>query len=246
MLDAAKRYASLPSFYRLCGRLFAWLLPATVALFAAGLVWGLYLAPTDYKQGEAYRIMFMHVPSAWMSLFVYVVMAAAGAVALVWRVKLAELIHIECAPVGASFTALTLATGMLWGKPMWGAFWVWDARLTSELILLFLYLGVIALYAAIPDRRKAARATAVLAIVGVVNIPIIHYSVIWWNTLHQGPTVTRLDAPAAHISMLAPLLFMAVVFKLYFITVLLARLRGSIAEHCRAQQWFRDEAAGRV
>lgn len=240
------KFASLPSCYRLCGRWLPWLLAATVLLLAVGLYWGLYLAPTDYKQGEAYRILFIHAPAAWMSLFVYVVMAAAGAVALVWRVKLAEMIHVECAPVGASFTAITLATGMLWGKPMWGAFWVWDARLTSELILLFLYLGVIALYSAIPDRRKAARATSVLSIVGVVNVPIIHYSVIWWNTLHQGPTVTRLDAPAAHSSMLWPLLFMALVFNLYFVTALCARLRSSIAARCLDQQWLRDEIAARA
>ena len=173
-----------------------------------------------------------------MSLLVYMVMAASGAILLVWRVKLSELIHRECAYIGAAFTAITLLTGMLWGKPMWGTFWVWDARLTAELILLFLYLGVIVLGASIDDPRKAARATAVLAIVGVVNIPIIHYSVIWWNTLHQGPTVTRLDSPAAHISMLLPLLYMAVVFKLYFIAVLIARVRLRIAESCYKQHWF--------
>ena len=152
------------------------------------------LAPTDYQQGDSYRIMFIHVPAAWMSLFIYIVMAGAGAIGLIWRMKLAEIIAISSAPIGASFTFLALVTGSIWGKPMWGTWWVWDARLTSELILLFLYLGVMALNNAIEDKRTAARATAMLAIVGVVNIPIIHYSVEWWNTLHQGPTVTKFDS----------------------------------------------------
>ena len=217
-----------------------WLYALTAVLFVFGLYWGLYIAPPDYKQGEAYRIIYIHVPAAWMSLFVYIVMASCGLILLVWRVKLAELIHKECAVIGAAFTAITLLTGMLWGKPMWGAFWVWDARLTSELILLFLYLGIIVLGSAITDPRKSVRATAVLAIVGIVNIPIIHYSVIWWNTLHQGPTITKLDAPSAHSTILLPLLYMAVVFKLYFITVLFARVRAAIVETCQQQYWFKQ------
>ena len=233
------RWGTLPFFYRWTTGLQPWLFAVTLILFLFGLLWALYIAPPDYKQGEAYRIIYIHVPAAWMSLFVYIVMAFAGLILLVWRVKLAELIHRECAVIGAAFTAITLLTGMLWGKPMWGAFWVWDARLTSELILLFLYLGVIVLGSAIDDREKAARATAVLAIVGVVNIPIIHYSVIWWNTLHQGPTITKLDAPSAHVTILFPLLYMAVVFKLYFVTTLLARIRMRIADTCREQHWFK-------
>lgn len=220
-------------------RAFPWTLGASLALLATGLVWGLAFAPPDYQQGEAYRIIFMHVPAAWMSLLVYVIMAGAGAVALVWRIKLAEMLCVECAPVGASFTVVALLTGMLWGKPMWGAYWVWDARLTSELILLFLYAGVIALAASIPDPRKAARAAATLALIGVVNVPIIHFSVEWWHTLHQGPTVTRFDAPAAHASMLAPLLVMAAAFMLHFGSVLLLRLRCAIAGAAR-----RAEGAG--
>ncbi|MBC6414207.1 MAG: heme ABC transporter permease [Chromatiales bacterium] len=234
------RWGSLPFFYRWTHSLLPWLYALTAVLFVFGLYWGLYIAPPDYKQGEAYRIIYIHVPAAWMSLFVYIVMASCGLILLVWRVKLAELIHKECAVIGAAFTAITLLTGMLWGKPMWGAFWVWDARLTSELILLFLYLGIIVLGSAITDPRKSVRATAVLAIVGIVNIPIIHYSVIWWNTLHQGPTITKLDAPSAHSTILLPLLYMAVVFKLYFITVLFARVRAAIVETCQQQYWFKQ------
>ena len=213
--------------------------------FIIGLYWALWLAPTDYKQGEAYRIIYIHVPAAWMSLFAYIIMAVTGFMALVWRVKLAEIIHTECAPIGAAFTVITLLTGMLWGKPMWGAYWVWDARLTSELILLFLYLGVIALGSAITNPRKSARATALLSLIGLINIPIIHYSVIWWNTLHQGPTVTRFDAPAAHLSILLPLLFMAWIMKIYFFTVLLARVRLVIAQRNSDKQWFQALLAER-
>ena len=233
------RWGTLPFFYRWASCVLPWLYALTAVLFILGLIWALYIAPPDYKQGEAYRIIYIQVPAAWMSLFVYIVMAVSGLILLVWRIKLAELIHKECAVIGAAFTAITLLTGMLWGKPMWGAFWVWDARLTSELILLFLYLGIIVLGSAIADPRKSARATAVLAIIGIVNIPIIHYSVIWWNTLHQGPTITKLDAPSAHSTILLPLLYMAMVFKLYFITVLLARVRETIVKTCLEQHWFK-------
>jgi len=237
------RMASPRHFYDLAGRLVPWFGWSCLALMLAGLVGGLVLAPPDYQQGESYRIIFVHVPSAWMSLFVYVVMAGAAAIGLVWRIKLAEAIAASCAPVGASFTFLALATGSLWGKPMWGTWWQWDARLTSELILLFLYFGVIALNAAIEDRRAASRASGVLAVVGVVNIPIIHYSVEWWTTLHQGPTVTKLDAPSIHPSMLVPLLVMAVAFKLYFVTTLLMHARCEVLERERNSAWVRERAA---
>ena len=209
-------------------------------LFAYGLYSGLILAPIDYEQGEAYRIIFVHVPAAWMSMFVYMVMAATGAIALVWRLKLAEIVMISCAPIGASFTFLALVTGSIWGKPMWNTWWVWDARLTSELLLLFLYFGVMALYNAIEDRRTAARAVAILALVGVVNIPIIHYSVEWWNTLHQGPTVTKFDKPSIHLSMLIPLLVMAVAFKLYFIGSLFMRVRTEILAREQKSKWVAE------
>ena len=234
------RFASPPHFYRLAGVLAPWLGWICLGLMAGGLYGGLVAAPPDYQQGESYRIIFVHVPSAWLSLFVYVVMAGASAIALVWRIKLAEVVAIESAPIGASFTLLALVTGSLWGKPMWGTYWVWDARLTSELILLFLYLGVIGLNAAIEDRRTASRACGLFAIVGVVNIPIIHYSVEWWNTLHQGPTVTKFDAPSIHVSMLVPLLLMAVSFKLFYATVLLARARSAVLERERNAGWVRE------
>lgn len=235
-----KRLASLEFGYKEADKYFAPLLMLAAGLLVFGLAWSLVIAPPDFRQGDAYRLIFVHVPAAWMSLFVYVVMAVNGAVALIWRVKLAEIVCVESAPVGAAFTAMALATGMLWGKPMWGAYWVWDARLTSELILLFLYLGVVALYNAIPEPRKAARAAAILAIFGVINIPIIHYSVVWWNTLHQGATVTRFAQPAAHWTILAPLLYMAVVFMLFYKVALLARVRVAILRYAGDARWLRD------
>ena len=189
---------------------------------------------------ESYRIMFIHVPAAWMSMFIYVLMAFWSGINLIWNIKLADVMTVSSATLGASFTFLALMTGSLWGKPMWGAWWVWDARLTSELILLFLYLGYIALVAAIEDRRTAARAGGVLILVGVVNIPIIHYSVEWWNTLHQGPTVTKLDKPSIHLSMLIPLLIMAVSFKLYYLTVVLMRARAEVLDRERRSAWVRE------
>ncbi len=234
------KLASPKYFYSLSGRLVPWLGAATVVLLVAGLYTGLILAPPDYQQGESYRIMFIHVPAAWMSLFIYMVMAGAGAIGLIWKIKLADVVAMSCAPIGAWFTFLALATGSLWGKPMWGTWWVWDARLTSELILLFLYLGFIALQSAIDDKRTASRASAVLALVGVVNIPIIHYSVQWWNTLHQGPTVTKFGAPSIAISMLIPLLIMAVAFKLFFVTTVLLRARSEVLVRESDSSWVRE------
>jgi heme exporter protein C len=226
-------------FYDIAGRMLPWFWVVFLLLLLPGLYGGLVLAPPDYQQGESYRIINIHVPAAWMSMFVYVVMAAAGGIALVWRMKLAEVVAISSAPIGASFTFLALATGSLWGKPMWGTWWVWDARLTSELILLFLYLGVIALYGAIEDKRTASRAVAVLALVGVVNIPIIHYSVEWWNTLHQGPTITKLDKPSIHLSMLIPLLLMALSFKVYYLAVLMMRARAEVLDREKNSSWVK-------
>ncbi len=245
MLD---RYAPLSSprhFYARSGAWLPWLSTLTALGFAVGLYWGLVVAPPDYQQGEAYRIIYVHVPSAWLSLMAYMVMAAAGLAALVWHVKLAEIAVYECAVLGTWFTALALATGMLWGKPMWGAWWQWgDARLLSELILLFLYLGVLGLRNAFADPRKGARVASVLALAGIVNIPIIHYSVEWWNTLHQGATVTRFDKPAAHSSMLWPLLWMGATFVLYFWTVLFARVRTRVLEREADRQWVAEERGG--
>ena len=242
MLVFFHKLASPKHFYRLAGLWIPWLALICAGFMLAGLYQGLLVAPPDYQQGESYRIMFIHVPAAWMSMFVYVVMAGAGAIGLIWHMKLAEIVAISSAPIGASFTFLALVTGSIWGKPMWGTWWVWDARLTSELILLFLYLGVIALYNAVDDKRTAARATSILALVGVVNIPIIHYSVEWWNTLHQGPTVTKFDTPSIDIRMLIPLLLMAVAFKLFYAVVVLMRSRCEVLQRERNTQWVRELA----
>jgi heme exporter protein C len=224
-------------FYTVIKKLVPWIGGLCLLTMLIGLYLGLIVAPADYQQGEAYRIIFVHVPAAWMSMFIYVLMAGAGAIGLIWRIKLAEITAVCSAPIGASFTFLALVTGSLWGKPMWGTWWVWDARLTAELILLFLYLGVIALNSAIEDKRIASQASAILALVGVVNIPIIHYSVVWWNTLHQGSTVTKLSAPSIHLSMLIPLLIMAIAFKLFYVLALLLRMRVEILARERNTGW---------
>ena len=234
------RLGSPPHFYRIAGKWIPWLTGLFAILTLAGLYGGLILAPPDYQQGESYRIIFVHVPAAWMSLFVYMVMAFSGVVVLVWRMKMAELVLTSCAPIGASFTFLALVTGSLWGKPMWGTFWAWDARLTSELILLFLYLGVIGLYGAIDDKRIAARAVAILAIVGVVNIPIIHYSVEWWNSLHQTASLTKFEKPSMPPSMYVPILIMALAFKLYFILALFQRVRALLIQRERNSRWVEE------
>jgi len=234
------KYSSPKHFYVLSERLIPWFGWFCFAFMLAGLYYGLFVAPPDYQMGESYRIIFVHVPAAWMSMFIYVVMAVAGGIGLVWRIKLAEVVAASSAPIGASFTFLALATGALWGKPMWGTWWVWDARLTSELILLFLYLGVIALNSAIEDKRTASRASAVLALVGVVNIPIIHYSVEWWNTLHAVATVTKFEKPSMPLSMLTPLLLMAIAFKLYYATVVLKRARCEVLDRERNTSWVEE------
>lgn len=230
------KLGSLPYFYRLAGRLIPWFGWISAMLMVVGLVGGLVLAPPDYQQGNGFRILYVHVPAAWMSLFIYTSMAAAGAVALIWRVKIAEVFLVASAPIGASFTALTLVAGSLWGKPMWGTWWVWDARLTSELILLFLYLGIIALYNAIEDTRSASRACSILALVGVVDIPIIHYSVKWWNTLHQGASLS-LNSSKIATSMLIPLLIMSFAFMVYYGAVVLMRMRNEILRRERHTRW---------
>jgi heme exporter protein C len=236
------RMASPPHFYAFSERLMPWLVVIFLLLTVSGLYGGLYLAPPDYQQGDSYRIIYIHVPAAWMSLFIYVVMAIAGGIGLIWRIKLAEIVMISSASVGASFTFIALVTGSLWGKPMWGTWWVWDARLTSELILLFLYLGVIGLYGAMDDKRTASKAVAILALVGVVNIPIIHYSVEWWNTLHQGPTVAKVGKPSIHLSMLTPLLLMALAFKVYYAIALILQARVELLQRERNSQWVKNKA----
>jgi len=234
------KWASPRYFYRLSGAVIPWLWALTLLLLLGGLYLGLFVAPPDYQQGQSYRIIFVHVPSAWMSLFIYTFMAVLSGIYLIWNIKLADVMVRSSAMLGASFTFLALATGSLWGKPMWGAWWVWDARLTTELILLFLYLGYLALVSAIEDTRTAARAGGVLILVGVVNIPIIHYSVEWWNTLHQGATVTKLDKPSIHVSMLIPLLLMAGAFQLYYFSLVLMRARVELLEREWRSEWVRE------
>ncbi|MCZ6564780.1 MAG: heme ABC transporter permease [Gammaproteobacteria bacterium] len=226
-------------YYEWSGKWIPWLGGITILLTALGVYWGLVIAPTDYQQGESYRIIFIHVPAAWMSMFIYMVMAVAGFIALVWKTKISEIVVSECAVIGAVFTALALITGMLWGKPTWGTYWQWDARLTSELILLFLYLGVISIHSAIEDPRIAARAASVLAIVGIINIPIIHYSVTWWNSLHQPNMELVSESPSMHPSMLIPLLIMAIAFKVYFGWLLFIRVRNEIISRERSTNWVK-------
>jgi heme exporter protein C len=217
-------------FMRLSGWAQRWCAWAAVAVLAVGLYLSLVAAPPDYQQGESVRIMFIHVPAAWMALSVYLFIAVASAVALVWRHPLAEIAARAAAPIGAAFTFVCLATGSLWGRPMWGAWWVWDARLTSVLILLFLYLGYIALVNAFDDPSRGGRAGSVLALVGVVNLPIIKFSVDWWNTLHQPASVMRVGGPRIDISLLVPLLVMAAGFSLLFLTLLMLRMRTILNE----------------
>ena len=223
------RLANPNRFLKLGRVILPWIAVCTVLCLASGLYFGLFVAPADYQQGETVRIMYVHVPSAWMAMFVYSSIAIASAMALIWKHPLADLIGKASAPVGAGFTVICLVTGSLWGKPMWGTWWVWDARLTSVLILFFLYLGYIALNNAFDDPVRGAKASAVLALVGAVNLPIIKFSVDWWNTLHQPASVTRLDAPAIHSSMLWPLLLMALGFTLFYFSILILRVRSEVA-----------------
>jgi len=223
-------FASPQTFFPLAGTLARWSGGLAALLALAGLYVGFFVAPTDAQQGEAYRIIFIHVPAAWMSMFLYVVMAFWAAIGLAFNTRLSGMMASAIAPTGALFTFIALWSGALWGRPTWGAYWVWDARLTSELILLFLYLGFMALQAAIDDPRRADRAGAVLAIVGVVNVPIIYYSVKWWNTLHQGASVSLTRAPSMASTMLTGMLLMALAFWLYSIAASLARVRCIIRE----------------
>lgn len=234
------KFASPPTFYRLSRLLCPWLFAAACLIGAVGLYAGLVLAPADYQQSDAYRIIFIHVPCAWMSLFAYIFMAANAFIAVVWRIKISEILAMTSAPVGAMFTAVTLLTGAIWGKPMWGTWWTWDARLTSELVLLFLYLGVIGLYSAIEDRRQAARAASFLGLIGIVNVPIVHFSVNWWNTLHQGSTVRLLGPSRIDASMLWPLLLMALATHIWFFASVLARSRTSVLEQESGKEWVRE------
>ena len=224
------RFANPGRFLRIAKVVQPWCAGATLLLLAVGLYLGLFVAPADYQQGESVRIMYVHVPSAWMALFIYTAIAVASAVALIWRHPLADLAAKASSPIGAGFTFLALATGSLWGKPMWGTWWVWDARLTSVLVLFFLYLGHMALMTAFEDPARGRKAAAVLALVGFVNVPIIKFSVDWWNTLHQPASVFRAEGPSIHPDMLWPLLLMGAGFTFYYLYLLLLRMKSELIE----------------
>jgi len=233
-------FASPVTFYHLAGKLIPWFTWSAILLTVVGLYLSFFVAPTDFQQSEAYRIIFIHVPAAWMSMFIYLVMAFWGAIGLAFNTRLSFMMARALAPTGAIFTFIALWTGAWWGKPMWGAWWVWDARLTSELILFFLYIGYIALTAAIDDPRRADKAGAIVALVGVVNVPIIYFSVKWWNTLHQGASVSMTKAPSMATTMLWGMLIMALAFWMYSIAMALYRVRAIILERERHATWVSE------
>ncbi len=233
-------FSSPKNFYPLAGKLIPWFAGLAGLLSLVGLYLGLILAPPDYQQHDSYRIMFIHVAAAWMSMFIYILMALYAAMGIVWNIKMSDMMASALAPTGALFTFLALWTGALWGKPTWGTYWVWDARLTSELILLFLYIGYMSLESAIDDPRRAARASGLLAIVGVINIPIIYFSVKWWNTLHQGSSVSPTMAPKMVAVMAAAMLVMSLAFWMYTIAVVLARARNIILEREKETAWVQQ------
>jgi heme exporter protein C len=234
------KLSSPPYFYGLAARMIPWFAGAGLLPIGYGTVAGLFFAPPDYQQGDAFRIIYVHVPAAYLSMLAYVVMAATAGIGLIWRMKLAHAVAAAAAPLGAWFTFLALMTGSIWGRPMWGTWWEWgDPRLTSELILLFLYFGYMALRAAIDDPTRADRASAVLALVGAVNVPIIHFSVEWWSSLHQGPTLVREGGPAIEPAMMWPLLAMIFGFSLLFGALLLSRVRTEVLFRERRARWVR-------
>ena len=231
------KYASPQTFYPLAGAMIPWFAWVAAACCIAGLYVGFFVAPTDHQQGESYRIIFIHVAAAWMSMFIYLVMAFWSGIGLAFNTRLSFMMAAALAPTGAVFTFIALWTGSLWGKPTWGTWWVWDARLTSELILLFLYFGYLALLAAIDEPRRADRAGAVLALVGAVNIPIIYFSVKWWNTLHQGASVSLTSAPTMAATMFTGMILMALAAWFYSIAAALHRARSIIFERERNADW---------
>ncbi len=234
------KYASPQMFFPVAGKMIPWFAGLAIVLTIVGLYIGFFAAPTDHQQGDAYRIIFLHVPAAWMSMFIYLVMAFWAGIGLAWNTRMSSMMASALAPTGALFTFIALWTGALWGKPTWGAWWVWDARLTSELILLFLYIGFMALQASIDDPRRADKAGALLALVGVVNVPIIYFSVKWWNTLHQGSSINMTKAPSMAAIMLIGMLVMALAAWAYTIAVALYRVRCIMLERERHTDWVKD------
>jgi len=237
------RFGSPPYVYGLANAIAPWLGAFGLVLLGVGGYWGLVVAPTDFQQGEVYRIIYIHPQTAYIGMMAYSLMAVSAGIGFIWRIKIAHAVAVSAAPIGASFTFCALVTGAIWGRPTWGTYWEWgDPRLMFELLLFFLFLGYLALRAAFDDRDKADRVSAVLAVVGVVNVPIIHYSVLWWNTLHQGPTVSRLDGPSMETSMLIPFLMMVAAFTAIFYWVLLRRLQGEIVAREPGARWLREFA----
>ncbi len=231
---------STRGFFEKMGKLIPWLWGFCLITLSYGVVGALLLAPPDYQQGEAYRIIFLHVPCAILSMGIYAFVALMSVVYLIWRVKMMDILAKTAVPLGALFTVLALLTGSFWGKPMWGTWWIWDARLTSELVLLFLYIGLIALRSSIPNREKAAMACALIALVGIIDLPIIHYSVNWWFTLHQKSTILGLHKPMIANAMLFPLLSMILAFAFYFLVILISRARTEILEREQHSEWVKQ------
>jgi heme exporter protein C len=236
------KYASPQLFFPIAGKMIPWFAGAAILLTVLGMYIGFFVAPTDHQQGDAYRIIFLHVPAAWLSMFIYCVMAFWAGIGLAFNTRISSMMASALAPTGALFTFLALWTGALWGRPTWGAWWVWDARLTSELILLFLYIGFMALQASIDDPRRADKAGAVLALVGVVNVPIIYFSVQWWNTLHQGSSISMTKAPSMAATMLLGMLIMALAMWAYAIAVALIRVRCILLEREKHTDWVKEYA----
>jgi heme exporter protein C len=228
------------AFYSTTTTMLPWIIGSFIVCFSYGLIAGLFIAPADYQQGDGFRIIYVHVPSAFCAMGIYAVMAVCAFLTLVWRIKIAAICMSCSAPIGAWFTFLALVTGSIWGKPMWGTWWIWDARLTSVLILFFLYLGFIALESVIHDIKSRDRATSIIAIIGVINLPIIHFSVEWWNTLHQGATISKFAAPSIAPAMLQPLLAMIVAFLLFYGLILLLRMRNQILLRDAKTSWVRE------
>src|SRR6476661_7431712 len=237
------KYASPSNFYPLAGKLIRWFATPAAILFGVGLFVGFFIAPPDFQQGDAYRIMFIHVPAAWLGMFLYVLMAFYAGIGWAFNARLASMMASSISITGAMFTFLSLITGAFWGKPTWGTWWVWDARMTSTLILLFLYIGFISLQSSIDDPRRADRAGGILALVGVVNVPIIYFSVQWWSTLHQGASVSMTKSPSMAATMLLAMLVMTFAFWMYAIAAALARVRNLILERERQTEWVRHAVA---
>jgi len=233
-------YANPETTYHLTGRLIPWFTYLTIALLTIGLTWALLFSPADYQQGDSFRIFYIHVPTATLSMGIYVGMAIAALCGLVWQLKLSDASAAALAPIGAVFTFVSLVTGAAWGKPMWGTWWIWDARLTSQLILLFLYLGVIALHNAFDDKTLAGKAAGILTLVGVINIPIIKYSVEWWNTLHQGATVSKMGKPSMTIDMLWPFIFCYMGFIFLIVVITCIRFRSEILSRNSMRPWVKE------